>query len=107
MSALVSLLVECLGNIQPSMKLARMVKSNPHLSPERAELAIHGSNRNEDGSYSWKFDNYTPAVPQRYELRRPDATVGKNRLPHLLLNAKQGFEHRTGQMDPSNTSNRA
>lgn len=37
----------------------RMAAENPHLSPERARhLTIHGMSRNEDGSYSWKFDNY-------------------------------------------------
>jgi pimeloyl-ACP methyl ester carboxylesterase len=37
----------------------RMQSENPHLSPERARhLTIHGVNQNEDGTYSWKFDNY-------------------------------------------------
>ncbi|HEX5587742.1 MAG TPA: alpha/beta hydrolase [Acidimicrobiia bacterium] len=38
---------------------ARMQEANPHLSPEQARhLTIHGANQNEDGTYSWKFDNY-------------------------------------------------
>jgi pimeloyl-ACP methyl ester carboxylesterase len=37
----------------------RMHDENPHLSPEQARhLTIHGSSQNEDGTYSWKFDNY-------------------------------------------------
>lgn len=37
----------------------RMLKENPHLSTEQARhLTIHGINRNEDGTFSWKFDNY-------------------------------------------------
>ena len=37
----------------------RMQRANPHLSEEQARhLTIHGSNQNEDGTYSWKFDNY-------------------------------------------------
>jgi pimeloyl-ACP methyl ester carboxylesterase len=37
----------------------RMQEANPHLSKEQAHhLTAHGVNRNEDGSYSWKFDNY-------------------------------------------------
>jgi pimeloyl-ACP methyl ester carboxylesterase len=37
----------------------RMQDANPHLSPEQARhLTVHGSNQNEDGSYSWKFDNF-------------------------------------------------
>lgn len=39
--------------------VARMRAENRHLSEEQARhLTIHGMNRNEDGSYSWKFDNY-------------------------------------------------
>jgi pimeloyl-ACP methyl ester carboxylesterase len=37
----------------------RMQEANPHLSPERAHhLTVHGSYRDEDGTYLWKFDNY-------------------------------------------------
>jgi pimeloyl-ACP methyl ester carboxylesterase len=37
----------------------RMQTENPHLTEEQARhLTIHGSNQNEDGTYSWKFDNY-------------------------------------------------
>ena len=37
----------------------RMRDENPHLSEEQARhLTLHGANQNEDGSYSWKFDNY-------------------------------------------------
>ena len=37
-----------------------MQEANPHLTPEQARhLTVHGVNRNEDGTYSWKFDNYT------------------------------------------------
>jgi len=37
----------------------RMQAENPHLTEAQARhLTIHGSNQNEDGTYSWKFDNY-------------------------------------------------
>ena len=40
----------------------RMQTENPHLSEDQARhLTVHGSNQNEDGSYSWKFDNYVRA----------------------------------------------
>lgn len=40
----------------------RMLEENPHLSPEQARhLTIHGANQNEDGTYTWKFDNYVNA----------------------------------------------
>jgi pimeloyl-ACP methyl ester carboxylesterase len=39
--------------------LARMAAENAYLTPDQARhLTIHGINRNEDGSWSWKFDNY-------------------------------------------------
>jgi len=43
---------------------ARMLEANPHLSPELAQhLTEHGVAQNEDGSYSWKFDNYVRSWP--------------------------------------------
>ena len=39
--------------------VARMAEENPHLSPEQARhLTIYGAHQNEDGTYSWKFDNH-------------------------------------------------
>lgn len=39
--------------------VGRMRERNDHLSVEQAlHLTIHGVNRNEDGSYRWKFDPY-------------------------------------------------
>lgn len=39
--------------------LARMQAENKHLTAEQARyLTVHGVSRNEDGTYSWKFDNY-------------------------------------------------
>ena len=36
-----------------------MAEENPHLSPEQAHhLTVYGAHQNEDGTYSWKFDNY-------------------------------------------------
>lgn len=38
--------------------VARMAEENSHLSPEQARhLTVHGVQQNEDGTYSWKFDN--------------------------------------------------
>ncbi len=42
----------------------RMQGENQHLSPEQARhLTQHGVNQNEDGTYSWKFDNYVRSRP--------------------------------------------
>src|SRR3546814_5360813 len=46
--------------------LARMQEENQHLSPDRARhLTLHGVAQNEDGSYSWKFDNYVRPISDR------------------------------------------
>jgi pimeloyl-ACP methyl ester carboxylesterase len=51
----------------------RMKKENPSLSQDQARhLTVHGVARNEDGSYSWKFDNYFRAMPPREW--RPEGT---------------------------------
>jgi pimeloyl-ACP methyl ester carboxylesterase len=62
----------------PSLEEAyeRMQTENPHLTETQARhLTIHGSNQNEDGTYSWKFDNYIRTFPpigidfeQQYKL---------------------------------------
>ena len=42
----------------------RMKEENSFLSDEQARhLTIHGASRNEDGSWSWKFDNYLNVWP--------------------------------------------
>ena len=39
--------------------VTRMQEENPHLNPEQARhLTVHGAHQNEDGTFSWKFDNY-------------------------------------------------
>ena len=48
-----------------------MQEENPHLTAEQARhLTVHGVNQNEDGTYSWKFDNYVRAWPP-YDMRGP------------------------------------
>lgn len=66
---------------------ARMKEENKHLSDAQAlHLTIHGVNRNEDGSFSWKFDphlNQWPVV----DMARDDihALWGAITCPTLLL----------------------
>jgi pimeloyl-ACP methyl ester carboxylesterase len=44
--------------------LRRMQEENKHLSPDQAlHLTQHGVNQSEDGTYSWKFDNYVRSWP--------------------------------------------
>ena len=61
---------------------ARMQEANAHLSAEQAlHLTQHGVNQNEDGSYSWKFDNYVRAEPP-YDMTT--AEIAELSGPHLL-----------------------
>ena len=42
----------------------RMQEENKHLSPAQVRhLTTHGINQNEDGTFSWKFDNYVRSWP--------------------------------------------
>ncbi|MEM1245396.1 MAG: alpha/beta hydrolase [Acidobacteriota bacterium] len=57
-----------------SIELAadRMQEANSFLSDEQARhLTVHGVARNEDGTYSWKFDNYVRAGAP-YRLRETE-----------------------------------
>jgi pimeloyl-ACP methyl ester carboxylesterase len=73
----------------------RMQEENPHLSAEQARhLTVHGVNQNEDGTYSWKFDNYVRVFPP-YDMRGQDIKHLWSRIacPTLLL---YGTESRSG-----------
>lgn len=77
----------------------RMQEANPHLSPNQARhLAQNGSNRNEDGTYTWKFDNYTRARTP-YDVPEGDIRKLWQRIncPVLIVNSKQGYPNRIGQ----------
>jgi pimeloyl-ACP methyl ester carboxylesterase len=69
----------------------RMQEENPHLSAEQARhLTVHGVNQNEDGTYSWKFDNYVRAFPP-YDMSRRDIQLLWSRIacPTLLLHGRE------------------
>ena len=71
----------------------RMQEENPHLSAEQARhLTVHGANQNEDGTYSWKFDNYVRAWPP-YDMRGRDIQLLWSRIgcPTLLLYGKESW----------------
>ncbi len=65
----------------------RMLEANSFLSPEQAHhLTVHGVARNEDGSFSWKFDNYVRLFyPQRYDMKEMRAMWGRITCPTLLI----------------------
>jgi pimeloyl-ACP methyl ester carboxylesterase len=69
----------------------RMQEENPHLTAEQARhLTGHGANQNEDGTYSWKFDNYVRAFPP-YDMSRRDIQLLWSRItcPTLLLHGSE------------------
>lgn len=71
----------------------RMMQANPHLSAEMARhLTKHGANRNEDGSYSWKFDNYV-RIRSPYEFNMQEAMViwSQIRAPTLLIKGSESW----------------
>ena len=73
--------------------LKRMQEQNGHLTPEHARhLTQHGVNQNEDGTYSWKFDNYVrswPAYDMPYE--EIDKLWGRITCPTLLIYGKESW----------------
>ena len=71
----------------------RMQDENPHLTAEQARhLTVHGVNQNEDGTYSWKFDNYVRAWPP-YDMPGRDIVELWSRIacPTLLLYGKESW----------------
>lgn len=73
----------------PTLEAAfqRMQEENPHLTSEQAEhLTIHGSNQNEDGTYSWKFDNYVRSfAPVGLSADETHALYERITCPTLLI----------------------
>ena len=65
----------------------RMQTENPHLSEAQARhLTIHGSNQNEDGTYSWKFDNYVRTFPPiGLSPKQTQALYARIACPALLV----------------------
>lgn len=78
--------------------LARMREANPHLSVEQARLlTIHGVRRNENGTYSWKFDNYVRATsPYMFSLSDAMEIWERITCPTLVI---RGGESWTGEWD--------
>jgi pimeloyl-ACP methyl ester carboxylesterase len=71
----------------------RMQEANQHLSPEQARhLTQHGVNQNEDGTYSWKFDNYVRAWPP-YDMTVSEVEQLWSRIdcPTLLVYGKESW----------------
>lgn len=72
---------------------ARMREENRFLSDEQAHhLTIHSVNRNEDGTFSWKFDNYVRSfAPYRFDVDDMRALWGRITCPVLLVRGEDSW----------------
>jgi pimeloyl-ACP methyl ester carboxylesterase len=84
--------------------MARMHEANPHLSQELAHhLTIYGVRRNENGTFSWKYDNYTRATsPYLFNLKDAMEIWSRVRAPTLLVRGDASWAgdwERDGRLD--------
>ena len=72
---------------------ARMRDANPRLTEEQAwHLTVHGAQREEDGSYRWKFDNFTRAVsPYLFNVGDARDMWGRITCPTLLVRGTESW----------------
>jgi pimeloyl-ACP methyl ester carboxylesterase len=72
---------------------ARMREANPRLSSElAAHLTVHGTMRMEDGTYTWKFDNYVRAWgPNRYDREAVQRLWSRISCPVLLVRGAESW----------------
>jgi pimeloyl-ACP methyl ester carboxylesterase len=81
----------------------RMQAENRHLTPDQARyLTLHGASQNEDGTYSWKFDNYARSFsPVDFTPEEMRGLWGEISCPILLVNGKESWAsdpQRDGQL---------
>lgn len=79
----------------PSLDAAaeRMRAENGFLSEEQARhLTVNGALRNEDGTWSWKFDNYVRAMsPYRWDAGEVRSLWARIECPALLLRGTKSW----------------
>ncbi len=71
----------------------RMIEANPHLTAEMARhLTLYGTRMNEDGTFSWKFDNYV-RIRSPYQFNLEDAMDiwGRVTAPTLLVKGAESW----------------
>ncbi len=71
----------------------RMRSENGFLSPEQARhLTVHGVNQNEDGTFSWKFDNYVRAfAPFGFTAAEITSLWSRITCPTLLIHGADSW----------------
>ncbi len=89
--------------------MERMREANPHLSVELARhLTIYGMRRNENGTFSWKYDNYTRATsPYLFNLKDAMEIWSRIRCPVLLIRGDASWAgdwERDGRLNAFHTS---
>lgn len=80
----------------------RMHEANGHLREDQARhLTIHGADQNEDGTYSWKFDNYTHVMGAFGMTREQTKELwGRIEAPVLLLTGSESWFNDPSREDP-------
>jgi pimeloyl-ACP methyl ester carboxylesterase len=73
--------------------LARMQEQNKHLTAEQARhLTLHGVNQNEDGTFTWKFDNFVRVwLPYDMPYADVEALWRNITCPSLLVYGKESW----------------
>ena len=73
--------------------VGRMREANPRLTAEQARhLTVHGSYRDEDGTYLWKFDNYVRATsPYLFNMHDARELWTQITCPVLLLRGTESW----------------
>jgi pimeloyl-ACP methyl ester carboxylesterase len=94
-------------NIEQAME--RMREANPHLGAEMAHhLTIYGVRRNENGTFSWKYDNYTRATsPYLFNLKDAMEIWSRIRCPVQLVRGDASWAgdwERDGRLNAFRTS---
>jgi len=89
--------------------MVRMREANPHLSLELARhLTIYGVRRNENGTFSWKYDNYTRATsPYLFNLSDAMQIWSRIRCPVSLVRGDSSWAgdwERDGRLNAFRTS---
>jgi len=71
----------------------RMREANPHLSEEMARhLTLHGSKRNPDGSYGWKFDPFVRGwAPYGFDVAQAGELHQRIKCPVLLFRGMESW----------------
>jgi pimeloyl-ACP methyl ester carboxylesterase len=83
----------------------RMQEENEFLSPEQARhLTVHGVARNEDGTFSWKFDPYVRSfAPVRFRGADVRSLWERITCPTLLVRGEESWASdpvRDGRIEP-------